>query len=43
VTHDNHEFNKRFCDNCKQIKEIVNLCYIRPLKNPLAPTGDKVL
>jgi len=35
VTHDNHECNKRLCDNCKQINEIGHLCYMRPLKDTL--------
>ena len=43
MTRDKHEFNKRFCDNSKQNKEIGQLCYMRPLKDALAPTGDKVL
>ena len=43
MTHDNHECNKRFCDNCKQNKEIGHLCYMRPLKDDLPPAGDKVL
>jgi len=43
VTHDNHECNKRFCDNCKQNIEMGRLCYMRPLKNALPPAGDKVL
>ena len=43
MTHEKHECNKRFCDNCKQNKEIGHLCYMRPLKNTLLPAGDKVL
>jgi len=37
VTHENHECNKRFCDNCKEKKEIGHLCYMRPLKDALPP------
>ena len=37
LTHDNHEFNKRFCDNCKEDKEVGHLCYMRPLKDALPP------
>ena len=42
MTHDNHECNKVFCDNCKQNKEISHLCYMRTLKDALPPAGDKV-
>jgi len=43
VTRGNHEFNKRFCLNCKENKEIGHLCYVIPLKNALPPASDKVL
>ena len=43
VTHGNHECNKRFCDNCKQSKDVDHLCYMRPLKDALPPPGYKVL
>jgi len=43
VTRRNHECNKRFCDNSNQNKEIVHLCYMRPLKDALPPASDKVL
>jgi len=43
VTHENHECNKRLCDNCKENKEIGRLCYMRPLKDALPPAADKVL
>jgi len=43
VTRGNHEYNKRFCENCKQKKEIGHLCYMRPLKDTLPRTGDKLL
>jgi len=43
VTHGKHECNKRFCDNCKQNKDVDHLCYMRPLKDALPPAGDKVL
>jgi len=43
VTYEKHEWNKRFCDNCKPKKEIGDLCYMRTLKDALLPAGDKVL
>jgi len=43
VTRENHECNKRFCDNCNQTKEIGHLCYMRPLKDALPLESDKVL
>jgi len=43
VTHEKHECNKRFCDTCKENKEIGHLCYMRPLKDALASASDKVL
>jgi len=42
VTRENHECNKRFCQNYNQKKEAGHLCFMRPLKNVL-PAGDKVL
>jgi len=35
VTPGKNDFNKRFCNNCKQNKEIGGLCYMRPLKEAL--------
>jgi len=43
LTHGNHEFNKRFFENCKQNRDVDHLCYIRPLKDVLHSAGDKVL
>jgi len=42
VTRENHECNKRYCQNCNQNKEACHLCFMRPLKNVL-PAGDRVL
>ena len=33
VTDDRHECNKLFCANCKQIRDVGHLCFIRPLKD----------
>jgi len=41
VTSENHECNKRFCQNYNKIKE-GHLCFMKPLKNVL-PAGDRVL
>ena len=43
MTHENHECNKRFRDNCKQKERIVHLCFMRQLKDALPSAGDKVL
>jgi len=43
VTHDSHEFNKLFCDTCKQNRYVGYLCYMPPLKDVLPSAGDKVL
>ena len=43
MTRENHECNKRFCDNCKENKEIGQLCYMRPLKDALFLASEKVL
>ena len=37
LTHGNHECNKRFCDKCKENREVGHLCYMRPLKKALPP------
>jgi len=42
VTRENHECNKRFCQNYKQNIVAGHLCFMRPLKNML-PAGDRVL
>ena len=43
MTHGNHECNIRFCEICKQKKDVDHLCYMRPLKDALPSTGEKVL
>jgi len=43
VTHGYRECNKRFCDNCKENKEIGQLCNMRPLKDAVPSASDKVL
>ena len=43
VTHGNYECNKRFCDNYKEVRDVDNLCYMRPLKDALPSAGEKVL
>jgi len=43
VTLEKHECYKRFCDTCKENKEIGNLGYMGPLKDALPLAGDKVL
>jgi len=43
VTHEKHDCNKRFCDNCKQNNEIGHFCYVRLLKDALFPAVHKVL
>ena len=42
VARENHECNKRYCQNCNQNKEDGHLCFIRPLKKVL-PADDRVL
>ena len=42
VTHEKHEFIKRFCDKCKHNREVDHLRYMRPLKDALAAAGGKV-
>ena len=42
VTRENHECNKRFCQNFNQNKEADHLFFMRPLKNWL-PAGFRVL
>ena len=43
VSREKHEYYKRFCDNCKENKEIGRPFYMRPTKDALPPAGDKVL
>jgi len=43
VTRENHECNKRYCENCCQNTEAGHLCYMRSLKDALPSDGDKVL
>ena len=38
-----HDFNLRFCENCKQNRDADHLCNMRPLKDALSSAGDKVL
>jgi hypothetical protein len=42
VTHKDHECNRRFCNTCKQYRDVGHLCFMQPLQNKPAPT-DKVL
>jgi len=42
LTRENHECNKRYCQNCNPNKEASHLYFMRPLKNVL-PAGDSVL
>ena len=42
VIRENHECNKRYCQNCNDNKEVGHLCYMRPLKKVL-PACDKVM
>jgi len=43
VTYNKHGCNKRFCDYCKQKKELGHLCYKWPLKDALLSACDKIL
>jgi len=43
VSRENHECNKRFCQNCGQNREAGHLCYMRTLKGELPTDGSKVL
>jgi len=43
VTYARQECNKVYCANCKQNKDIGHLCYMKPLKDVLPDTSDKVL
>jgi hypothetical protein len=43
MTDANHECNKRFCENCKQNRDVNHMCYLRPLRVALPDVGDKVL
>jgi hypothetical protein len=42
ITRKNHECNRRYCENCKQNKEVGHLCYMRTLRNEL-PSSDGIL
>jgi len=42
VIRENHECNKRYCQNCNENKEVGQPCDMRPLKNVL-PACDKEL
>ena len=43
VTDARHECNKVFCANCKQNRDMGNLCYMKPLKDVLPDASDRVL
>jgi len=38
-----HECTKRYCDSCKQNKEVGHLCYMGPMKDVLPANADNVL
>jgi len=40
---DNNICSKRFCEICKQNREVGHLCYIGPLKDVLPVNADKLL
>jgi hypothetical protein len=43
VTAASHECHKRFCENCKQNRDVNHMCYLRPLRDALPAVGDKIL
>jgi len=43
VTNDRHECNKLFCANCKQSRDVGQLCYTKPLKDVLPNGSDNLL
>jgi hypothetical protein len=43
VTDMYHVCYQRFCENCKQDRDVNHMSYMRPLKNALPVAGDKVL
>jgi hypothetical protein len=43
VTDVYHECYQRFCENCKEDRDVDHMCYMRPLKDALPTAGDKVL
>ena len=42
MTHENHDCKKRFCENCKENRDLDHLCYMRPMKDALPTAGEKV-
>ena len=43
VTRRNHEYNKRYCEICRQDIDVGHLCHMRRLKDVLPAKADKVL
>jgi len=43
MTEAKHEYNKLFCANCKQNRDMGHLCYMRELKDVLPNASDKLL
>jgi len=43
MTGDSHDCNKPFCANCKPNRHVGHVCCMRPIKDVLPSTGDKVL
>jgi len=42
ITRKNHKRRRRYCEKCRQTREIGHLCYMRPSRNEL-PASDGVL
>jgi len=38
-----HDCSKRYCEKCKQKREVGHLCYVRPLKDIFPANAGKVL
>ena len=43
MTRGNHDCKKRFCENRDQNRDVDQLFYMKPLKDALPPTRDRVL
>jgi hypothetical protein len=43
VTDASQECHKRFCENCKQNRDVNHMCYLRPLRDALPAVVDKIL